>query len=905
MNEGITRTDHGVSGETLSPVHGSDKPENTSFALNEEEVPQPPAGFELLDEVGRGGMGLVYRARDLAFDREIALKFLQKKYELGSLHTLRFLEEARITGQLQHPGIPAVHQVGKLPDGRPFLVMKLIKGYTLSDMLWGKNRTSDADRPHVIPKNYLSIFEAICQAVGYAHAHQVIHRDLKPHNIMVGAFGEVQVMDWGLAKVMHQAEPFTEQTLDPEATRTVHSPSMIHTSGSELTTAGAVLGTPAYMPPEQAIGANTQLNAQSDVFGLGAILCSMLTGKPPFQGETAESTRLLSAMGMLSATFDRLDQCGAEPDLIALAKRCLAPKREDRPEDGGAVAKEVAQLRAATEERAKQAELERTKAEVHAQEQRHRRKVIMVASAAVISVLLIGIMGTTWGLFQAATKEKEATKAAEQEHAAKLAEEDQRKKAEASGSETQAVIEFVEQKVFSAARPEGWEMGLGKDVKLREALVAALKNIAEDFKDKPLIEARIRRTLASSFWYLGDYPLSMQQYDLAYQLYLKHVGENDVQALTTYLAIANLHDLQDHVKEAMQQRERVLELARKHHGLSEHVTLMAMNNLADSYRRMYRFEEVFKLREELLPLVLKKFGPTNAFTMLCMSNLAQASFEIGKRDEAMKLFPEALELQKQHMGPTHPNTLNTMNQQAMCLDQLGKHQEALPLYQAVLKGRQEKLGVDHPTTLNTMTQLAYCHSCVGQNEEALEMHRKALPLYEKQMGPSAEQTLNCHWFIVVMLFDMNRSGEAIPLIDTCLKRSVGEHANPNRVSAMYYLRCRHFKNQSKVKECQETFVDWEKRRLSRPDDQIYLSKAWSMMAALKREVEHAPGVEEADRAMEYLQKAQAGGWNKIRELETDKDFDSLRGRDDFRVLLAKLKKQEEEKKQADEAKKGQ
>src|SRR5262245_17768752 len=150
--------------------------------------PAGPPGYQLLEEVGRGGMGVVYRARDLALGRFVAVKLLADCYPQGSPAAQRFVSEARITGQLQHPGIPAMHQIGSLPDGRPFLAMKLIKGRTLGAIL--KNRPDpSADRGQL-----LAIFEAVCQAVGYAHAHRVIHRDLKPSNVMVGAFGEVQVM---------------------------------------------------------------------------------------------------------------------------------------------------------------------------------------------------------------------------------------------------------------------------------------------------------------------------------------------------------------------------------------------------------------------------------------------------------------------------------------------------------------------------------------------------------------------------------------------------------------------------------------------------------------------------------------------------------------------------------------
>ncbi len=175
--------------------------------------PASPPGYELIEAIGHGGMGVVYRARDSALDREVAVKLHSQRYPLDSPPAQRFISEARITSQLQHPGIRAVHQVGTLADGRPFLAMKLIKGNTLETILHYRPDPW-ADRGRL-----LTIFEAVCQAVGYAHAHRVIHRDLKPANVMVGAFGEVQVMDWGLAEVLGGEAPAAVDALRAETTR--------------------------------------------------------------------------------------------------------------------------------------------------------------------------------------------------------------------------------------------------------------------------------------------------------------------------------------------------------------------------------------------------------------------------------------------------------------------------------------------------------------------------------------------------------------------------------------------------------------------------------------------------------------------------------------------------------------
>jgi eukaryotic-like serine/threonine-protein kinase len=358
-----------------------------------------PSGYELLDEIGSGGMGVVYRARDVALNRHVALKILHTRYATQGVAARRFNDEAAITGQLQHPGIPPIHQIGTLPDGRPFLAMKLIKGSTLEDLL--KERTSPAeDRGR-----FLAVFEQVCQAVGYAHAHNVIHRDLKPANVMVGAFGEVQVMDWGLAKTLT-----ADRLVDESATEAdeilgteIHSLRDLDSA----TQAGSILGTPAFMPPEQAGGEIAKIDTRSDVFGLGAILCVILTGKPPYAGKDGETARLMAIRGQLTDALSRLDGCGAEPELVAICKRCLSLDPADRPANGGEVASAVAAFRQDAEERAKSAEIERARAEVAAAEQRKRRRVQAALGLAFTALVVLGGAFAWWMQEQRQAREAE------------------------------------------------------------------------------------------------------------------------------------------------------------------------------------------------------------------------------------------------------------------------------------------------------------------------------------------------------------------------------------------------------------------------------------------------------------------------------------------------------------------
>src|SRR6476659_8914943 len=185
--------------DVLSPNLQTTQDDCAAATTNSVGEPPQVLGFELFGEIGRGGMGVVYRARDLSLDRDVAVKLLKDGFAADSPLTRRFIDEARITAQLQHPSVPAVYRVGSLPDGRPFLAMKLIKGHTLAQLLH-QRKDREIDRGL-----FLAVFEQICHAIAYAHSRSVIHRDLKPSNVMVGQFGEVQVMDWGLAKMWRGA----------------------------------------------------------------------------------------------------------------------------------------------------------------------------------------------------------------------------------------------------------------------------------------------------------------------------------------------------------------------------------------------------------------------------------------------------------------------------------------------------------------------------------------------------------------------------------------------------------------------------------------------------------------------------------------------------------------------------
>lgn len=300
---------------TTAPVARSDEPSVNDLI---DRLLDITPRFEIQGEIARGAMGRIMAAWDLHLGRPVAIKLLRRSTP-RDLDRIRFLEEAQVTGQLQHPSIMPVYEIGRIRDQVGF-VMKRIEGRSVKEIIGSLQRGDPEVERSFGLSRILQIFNRLCLAVAYAHSKGVVHRDLKPSNVMVGDFGEVVLLDWGLCKIISQQTRSSRSTSD--RWRTVH---------------GQIIGTPAYMAPEQAMGQIDAVDCRTDVYGLGAILYHMLTLAPPFGGKSNREIIRKVLNGTVPSARQRAPHRDIPPEVERLVMTCLARDPSERYPNAKAV----------------------------------------------------------------------------------------------------------------------------------------------------------------------------------------------------------------------------------------------------------------------------------------------------------------------------------------------------------------------------------------------------------------------------------------------------------------------------------------------------------------------------------------------------------------------------------------
>jgi serine/threonine protein kinase/tetratricopeptide (TPR) repeat protein len=792
--------------------------------------------YRLVEKVGVGGMGAVWRAEQTEpVRRTVALKLIKPGMDSAQV-LARFEAERQALALMDHPNIAKVLDAGATPEGRPFFVMELVQGTPI---------TQYSDDHHLTPRQRLELFVPVCHAVQHAHQKGIIHRDLKPSNVLVAQYDGKpvpKVIDFGVAKAAGQT--LTDKTL--------------------LTGFGNIVGTLEYMSPEQAEVNQLDIDTRSDIYSLGVVLYELLAGSTPFtkkdlgkagmlemlrlireQEPSKPSTMLSTADGLPTLAANR----GTEPgkltkmvrgELDWLVMKALEKDRSRRYETANGLAMDLQRYLADEPVLACPPSVGyRLRKFVR----RHKGPVLAVA--LVFLTLLCGIVGMTFGLVHADQARRAEADRANWERQAGF-------ESQAREAQTRAVLEFVENKILSAARPKGQEGGLGPGVTLRDAVVASLPALDSGFADQPLIEARIRLTLGRTFWLLRDGKLGAAQLERARAINAEWCGP-------------------DHPD-----------------------TLTAAHNLAISYSEQGRLDEALELNEQTLAARRRVLGPDHPDTLWTMNNLAFQYDAGGRREDALRLREETLAARRRTLGAEHPDTLMSMSNLGMSYASLGRLDDAVTWHQETLAARRRILGPVHRHTLSSVFNLASCFSRLGRHADALKLFEETLAGYRQIMTPDHVDTLWAKSWVASELVHLNRGAEAIPLIDECVSGATGEDKSWVAVNALN-ARMRHFQQMNDSAGCRATAEMWENLHHSDADSLYNAARFRAMTSAIVRAESKTPtadatrlATEDADRAVAWLRKAVATGFRDTGLMAKDTNLDCLRGREDFKKVLAEL-----------------
>tara|TARA_R110002073_G_scaffold77541_3_gene187766 strand:+ start:3551 stop:6751 length:3201 start_codon:yes stop_codon:yes gene_type:complete len=684
-------------------------------------------------ELGRGGVGTVNRGHDQDLGRDVAMKFLHDKYKDHPEVLHRFVEEAQIGGQLQHPGIVPVYDLGMV-DGRPFFAMKLVKGQTLAKKL------TDRESPTDDARTYLAIFEDVCQTLAYAHARGVVHRDLKPANIMIGSFGEVQVVDWGMGKVMP-----TGGVADEKVAAERHSNvSIIETvrSGGHGTQSlmGSVMGTPAYMPPEQARGDVDAMDERSDVFALGAILCEILTGKPPYIGPVDEQIGM-AAMAKLDAAHARLEACDGEQEMIELAMRCLMPAPAARPKSAGIVARAVHEHLAAVESRVHQARVEAAEAKVRAEALKRTQKL----GISLTAVIALGLLVSLWlwrAADTAATNEILAREAAVA--SAKEAKQKERLAIEQTEIAERELARAVEIKnlITEMLQSVDPDQARGADITLLKGILdTASKRLTDGAIQDELVAAELHTLTGCVYRSIGLYAEAELHLPVALEIRERVLGAEHPDALLLLDHLGLLYTKQGRYQEAEAIHLHSLEITRRVLGEEHANTLMILGLLASLYRAQGRFDEGETLCRPALKTAQRAMGEEHPLALYLMGNLASIYTAQGRYSEAESLYLQAREIEDKLWGENHPSTLLSEANLALVYAQQGLYEKAEAIHVHTLEVSRRVLGEEHPTTLASLGNLAAIYRQQGRNTEAEPLLLDALEVQQRVLGEEHLHTL--------------------------------------------------------------------------------------------------------------------------------------------------------------------
>lgn len=719
-------------------------------------------GYIDVEELYRGGQGIVYAATQKSTRRRVAIKVLREGMYASASARYRFEREIELIAGLRHPNIVSVYDSGVTVDGRLFYVMEFVEGKRLDHYLQshGADSVSPSSKQH-----RLRLFSSICAAVNYAHQKGVIHRDLKPGNILVDASGESRVLDFGLAKFADQAASVEQ--------------------AGQMSITGQFMGSLPWASPEQVKGEHGNIDVRTDVYSLGVIFYQMMTGRFPYavDGNIRDVTHsILHTDPPKPARSKAL----LDDDLFMIVRSCMAKEPERRYQSAGDIVREIDRYMAG------EPILARPPSAIYQFSKFARRHRAFVAGVAIsIILLMLGVYGTTYGLIKARDQRDRALKA--------------EKRASAERDRAIAINEFLNDMLSSVdPRKSGYR------VTVAELLDQAARDVESQFADEPGIRSSLRHTIGEAYINLGLYDAAEPLIRAALDSRRRHLGDSHPDTLASIEIASIFPSFADDPDEAEAMLRHVVQVRRQSLGDDHPLTLRAMIRLAGvQYAIQFRFADAEALLRKTCDTARKSLGEDHPETLRAMNQLARVLHFQGRLAAAEEQMRAMLKVCRRNPDPEYRWTLAALIDLAGVLHTWGRDSEAEPYLREALEAQRNVFGDSHPNTLMTMhcliesllrlnrieeaerwsliaagkiadgdlniaelsppRGLALVRQAQGRLDEAEMLYRRVVELARHVYGPSNTATLRAMHHLAVNWMQQRRWREAASLLSDVLK----------------------------------------------------------------------------------------------------------------------------------------